>query len=183
MGVLDKVARFLWSPPIIDTLDLEKGTSPRAFLVDDTENEYTRQHGVDYKTNRGTLEDYLQTYEVSTWVYICVSKKMASVAQVPLKVWKRKRGSRRDDWVDLTIKEPDHNLVRLLQKPNPWMTEYELMLFLKGFSDGLGVNNYFYFVNCLEQYVFKNSFKLFFQQVMRSFPYVFHNLSSLYHGS
>ena len=141
MGVLDKVARFLWSPPIIDTLDLEKGTSPRAFLVDDTENEYTRQHGVDYKTNRGTLEDYLQTYEVSTWVYICVSKKMASVAQVPLKVWKRKRGSRRDDWVDLTIKEPDHNLVRLLQKPNPWMTEYELKQGIIGCLE-LGGNTY-----------------------------------------
>ncbi len=137
MGVLDKVTKFLWSP----STALEKAKQPRSYIVDEAENEYTRTHGVDYKTSRGTLEDYLQTYEVSVWVYICVSRKMSAVAQVPLKVWKRKKGSKRDDWVDLTIKEPDHPLVKIIQNPNPWMTEYELKQNIVGHLE-LGGNAY-----------------------------------------
>ncbi len=92
MGVLDKIVRVLWSPPPT----IMKANRSRSF--EDTASEaYTRTHGVDYKTNRGTLEDYLQTYEVSVWVYICVNKIMASIAQVPLKVWKRKKGTKRDE--------------------------------------------------------------------------------------
>ncbi len=137
MGVLDRVTKFLWSP----STALEKAKSPKVFTMDDAETTYTRTHGVDYKTNRGTLEDYLQTYEISAWVYICVSRKMSAVAQVPLKVWKRKKGSKRDDWVDLTIKEPNHDLVKIIQRPNPWMTEYELKQNIVGQLE-LGGNSY-----------------------------------------
>ncbi len=133
MGMIDKVTKFFWSP-------LEKATQPRSYVMDESETTYTREHGVDYKTNRGTLEDYLQTYEISAWVYICVNRKMSAVAQVPLKVWRRK-GTKRDDWEDLTVKEPDHLLVKLLQKPNPWMNEYKLKQNIVGHLE-LGGNAY-----------------------------------------
>lgn len=143
MGVLDKIVKYLWSPPTIndDNDEALVKATPRGMVIDDMEYEYTRERGIDYKTNRGTLEDYLQTYEISAWIYICVNRKASAVSQIPLKVWRRKSGTRRNEWDDLDIKEPDHPLVKLLAKPNPWMTQYELKYGIVGCLE-LGGNTY-----------------------------------------
>src|SRR4030042_1827732 len=135
MGMLNKVVDFLWTP-----VSVNKAVRPRSF-DDDEFDTYTRKGGVDYKTNRGTLEDYLRTYTVSAWVYICVNRIVNHIANVPLKVWRREPGSRRGDWVDLTVTEPKHPLVKLIQRPNPWMTEFEFKQSIMG-SLELGGNAY-----------------------------------------
>jgi HK97 family phage portal protein len=133
MGLLNKITKYI---PTIKVVRPNR----RGFIFDDEDDtSYVRTHGADYKT--GSMDDYLRTYEVCSWVYICVRKNYNSVAQVPLKVWRR-QGSTRKDWVDLNAEEPDHKLVKLLQHPNPFTTETELKQSLVGCLELTG-NCYF----------------------------------------
>jgi len=119
MGLKDKLTKYIPSISFNKALAVRRG----AVVDDEYDNSYVRSHGVDYKC--GSMDDYLRTFEACSWVYVCVKRNYNSVAQVPLKVYKR-QGTTRKDWIDLNVEEPNHKLVKLLQRPNPFTTETEL---------------------------------------------------------
>lgn len=96
--------------------------SSRAYAADVEGESYTQYNGKPQPVGYGSYEDYLTSYEVNPWIFICVNRIMSSIAQVPLKVWQR-TNPKREDWKEVI--DPTNKLVKLMRQPNPFISGYD----------------------------------------------------------
>jgi len=120
MALLDQfMKRLIEKPPI-----QEKLVSYMLHAVESTPISKTSRtfpplaEGLKYKAAPARIEDFLQTYEKSVWVYAAVYAIASSAAGVPFRIFEKSNGERK-----LLTSGP---IVELFSRPNPLISGFEL---------------------------------------------------------
>lgn len=75
----------------------------------------------------GQSAQYAGVYAGSPWVYVAVNRIAEAAALVPFTVYVRSRAGEVGSPEAGEVAQPDHPFVRLLQRPNPLMSRFELI--------------------------------------------------------
>lgn len=75
----------------------------------------------------GQSAQYAGVYAASPWVYVAVNRIAEAAALVPFAVYARPRAGEVASPEAGEVAQPDHPFVRLLQRPNPLMSRFELI--------------------------------------------------------
>uniref|UniRef100_A0A6M3JU83 Putative portal protein n=1 Tax=viral metagenome TaxID=1070528 RepID=A0A6M3JU83_9ZZZZ len=120
MGFFDIVKKAF--PIQVKFGNIEKGSRANEAEVSNFPGAYSG--GKEQPRGRGNFKDYLDTYELCCWIFVCVSRISTSLSQVPLKVWEL-NGEKKEDWLEIV--DPEDPMLKLVTKPNPHMTQIEFL--------------------------------------------------------
>lgn len=115
---------------IVDDEKEMESKSSRIWGADDEFNygrfrELVSPSGIPQPRGMGTYENYVRQYGHNVWVYAAVYQIAVSIAAVPWNLYKRYKYKKDKD--ERKVEDnPKHPLVKLLTKPNPFMSSYDL---------------------------------------------------------